>query len=122
KRRHAAHTNRRTKLSHLCETFRAWGGRPGIHELEAITLEDELAGAGGLQPDADLLVVGGRRQSFQPVELCLAAASLAGALPGFVAADELLGARVVFLLRVVLLLPHGTPFEAQPKDVPVVAG
>src|SRR3989440_985368 len=101
---------------------RAFPRWPGVHELEAIALKDQLARAGGLQPDADLPVVGGRRQAFQPVELCLATARLARALTGFVAADELFGARDVILLRLVLLPPHGPPFAAQPKVLPVVAG
>src|SRR5256885_5198634 len=97
---------------------RAFPRWPGVHELETIALKDQLARAGGLQPDADLLVVGGRRQAFQPVELCLATARLARALPGFVAADALLRAPGVILLRLIPLLPPGPPLSGQPEGRP----
>ena len=93
-----------------------------ISQLQAIALKDEVAGDGGSQADADLLVVGGRRDACQAVEPCLTAARLAGALPGFVAADELLGSGDVVLLRLVFFLPDGPAFAAQPNVLPVIPG
>ena len=85
-------------------------------------MKDQLAGARCLQPDADLLVVRGRRQPLQPVEFCLAAARLSRALAGFVAADELFRAGDIVPLCFVLFLPYGPPFPAQSKVLPVIPG
>src|SRR6202043_2316240 len=92
-----------------------------ILEREPVALKDQVAGARGLQPDPDLLIVGRRRDPVETVELGLPAARLTGALPGFVATDELLGARDVLLLGVVLLLSHGPALAAQPQVLAIVA-
>src|SRR5207237_3611718 len=84
------------------------GGR--VHELEAIALKDEVAGARGAQPDPDLLVIRRRSHPREPVELRLPAPRFACSLAGLVAPDEFLGARDVILLCVVLLLANGATF------------
>ena len=85
-------------------------------------MKDQVAGARGTQADPDLLIVGGRRDPVETVELGLPAACLAGALPGFIATDELLGPGDVVLLGVVLLLTQGPPLAAQAQVLAVIAG
>src|SRR5437763_17129140 len=56
----------------------------GVRKCQAVALKDQVAGARGTQADPDLLIVRGRRDPVEAVELGLPAACLAGALSGFI--------------------------------------
>src|SRR5262249_40056209 len=101
---------------------RALGATALVADDKLIGSEHSLAGLnGGAKFEFERGVLGWRLDTLESVEQGLAAAGLAGALSGLIAADELLGACDVFLLLLVFLLPADESVAAELDIASVVA-